>query len=247
MHASFVILTCPRSGSTWLSTALSSHPQVHTYGGVFIERDRGDRRPLPEDRFPPGGRFYEWRAAGGRSVAGYLDALYGSKTGMSTGFKLMYGQVRLRPGVPLYLLRKRVRVVHLVRHDLLDAIISEETARARGWWHSDAVGPRAENRPVMLDPQVVVAALRQRRRAIHQVRRALALSHQPTHEVGYEELRDDPARGFAALARFLGVDPQADFSSPLERINRFGKEAMVQNYTEVRTALESTEFARYAS
>ena len=66
----------------------------------------------------------------------YLRAVFRDRPGVrAAGFKLMYGQVRESPGVLQYLALRRVRAVHLVRANLLDAVISYEVAKKTGVFH----------------------------------------------------------------------------------------------------------------
>jgi len=70
---------------------------------------------------------------------GYLDDIYasGEKTVRSIGFKLMYGQLRQHLFCLLpYLLIKRVAVIHLLRLNFPDVVLSEEAVRIRNTTHA---------------------------------------------------------------------------------------------------------------
>ena len=64
----------------------------------------------------------------------YLDAeVYCRRPGVAvTGFKLMYNQASTELGVLAYLSVHNVSIVHLIRGNYLDAVLSEETSAARG-------------------------------------------------------------------------------------------------------------------
>ena len=64
----------------------------------------------------------------------------------------------------------------------------------------------------------------------------------PYQEVVYEELVENEQAGFDALFRFLEVAPQR-VSSSLQKVNPTAHEELIENYGEVRDALEGTPFA----
>jgi LPS sulfotransferase NodH len=243
----FVILATQRTGSSWVAGMLGSHPTVGTYGELFDRRGkdypvwgRSDIRYLAaysRDRGPR--RDPVTRAS---LCFSYLNELYSPRDGLEAiGFKLMYSHVKETPAVFPYICAKRVRVVHLVRTNLLDIIISDDTARARGSFHS--TGPDPDQVTVSLDPATVLARLRALDRQVRVVRRALALTRTPTIEVAYEQLVADP-RAFGDVLRFLEVDePGRDLSSKLQKLNRLTKEQIIDNYGEIESALRPTRFA----
>ena len=64
----------------------------------------------------------------------------------------------------------------------------------------------------------------------------------PYTEVIYEDLVGNEEQGFDELFRFLGVEP-APVSSSLQKVNPTSHEELIENYGEVREALEGTKFA----
>jgi hypothetical protein len=64
----------------------------------------------------------------------------------------------------------------------------------------------------------------------------------PYQEVFYEDLVANEEEGFDSLFRFLGVEP-APVSSSLQKVNPTEHEELIENYAEVREALEGTKFA----
>ena len=64
----------------------------------------------------------------------------------------------------------------------------------------------------------------------------------PYQEVVYEDLVEDEQAGFDRLFRFLEVEPQP-VSSSLQKVNPTAHEELIENYGEVRDALEGTPFA----
>ena len=68
------------------------------------------------------------------------------------------------------------------------------------------------------------------------------MSGSPTPRSVYEDLVADEKEGFDSLFRFLDVDP-APVSSSLQKVNPTSHEELIENYGEVRAALEGTKFA----
>jgi hypothetical protein len=173
----------------------------------------------------------------------YLDAIYGPRQGVdAVGFKLMYQDVRRNPYVLAYMRSRRVKVVHLVRSNLLDVVVSSETARARGSFHSSS---DVEQVQVSLEPATVVARLRSLERKVRVARALLSVVRVPCVEVSYEGLVADPG-GFTELLGFLGVvDSDAQLTTSLRKLNTVGKRETIGNYAEIEQALARTRFARF--
>ena len=237
----FVVLATQRTGSSWVASMLSSHPAVLT--NVELFDPRGEEPPYFAEyaREHSVGRDPLARA---RLCFAYLNEIYLPEPGLdAVGFKLMYGQARRNAAVVAYLLARRVRIVHLVRSNLLDIVVSRETAGARGRFHSS----EADAAPVTvcLDPPTVAARLAALDRHVRVVRRLLRLARSPTIEVTYEHLVADRG-GFVAILHFLGVEnAHRPLSSDFRKINPFGKRETIANYDEIRAVLNSTRFARF--
>ncbi len=220
---------------------LDSHPAVQTYAErfdprgkdplYFAERSRqnGTRRnPISQTRL----------------CFTYLDELYAPAPELeAVGFKLMYEHAKANPAVLAYIGWRRVRVVHLVRTNLLDILISADTARARGRFHSD--GDELAPVKVSLDPTSVVARLDTLDKRVRLMRRGLAVTQTPTIEVSYEELVADP-RGFDDILRFLGVaETNHDLTSTLTKLNKLERSRLVDNYDEIQNVLGPTRYAAF--
>ena len=127
----FVVFTTQRSGSTWLMSVLNAIDGVSAQGELFLPRSRSPERRWDSDFSIP--RYVESKETYGSvrpfSVFRFLSALYGGEGAI--GFKLMYSQLRRYPEILAYLVRERIRVVHLVRRNHLDVLISSSAAVAR--------------------------------------------------------------------------------------------------------------------
>ena len=237
----FVICATQRTGSSWVLQMLGSHPAVRTYAELFdpagkdplffVQRVRQSgtgRNPISQTRL----------------CFSYLDEIYTPAPGLEAiGFKLMYEQPKSNPGILAYVGLRRVRVVHLIRSNLLDILISNDTARARGRWHSTGDDPPPVT--VSLDPTTVVTRLDTLDRRVRMMRRGLAATRTPTIEVRYEELVADP-QGFDEILRFLGVgETSARLAATLRKLNKLEQRQLVANYDEIENVLGPTRYAAF--
>jgi len=242
-RAPFVVFTTQRSGSTWVMSVLNTYDDVNAQGELFLSRPRS-----PEKRWDSDfaySRYVESKAEHGnirpRSVFRYLDTFFAQ--GAHVGFKLMYDQLRAYPEILVYLLHRRVRVVHLVRENHLDVLISFALKREIGRAHVLDAKDRPREPTVELPTASLVRKLRRLQFKHDAARRLLRTTRLPHVEVTYEELVRDPGR-FDRVLEFLGIS--ADGREPRSHILKTrvgGQRDVVANYEEVERALASTRFA----
>ena len=240
----FVVLTTQRNGSTWVMSVLNSLDGVTAQGELFLPRPRS-----PDLRWDSGfayPRYVESREEVGRlrpfSVLRYLDRFYGS-TQDTTGFKLMYSQVKSYPETLLYLVRRRIPTIHLVRRNHLDVLISFAIKREIGRAHILAEGDRPTDVRVELPLGSLVRDLERLQRKHDLARRLLRVLRLRHLEIGYEELAVDPGR-FDEVLAFLRIPTTAGLASSNILRTRVGTQRdVVENYEDVRRLLSGTRFA----
>ena len=250
----FVILSTQRTGSTWVQDVLSSHPLVCAHGELFLEYGRG----FPDsERFGPVNveYFESWfrnRGSGdgpvsrARHAIPYLNQFYSHGDEVrAAGFKLMYSQLRRNPMVGTYTATRRVRVVHLVRKNLLNVLLSHATSDARGQAHAWA-GEAVREVQVSLDPEATVTKLKALERQVSLARFFLRVGRLPVNELIYEDLFTDSS-GFDEVFEFLGVDPEAAhaLASSMKKLNSAPKDELIENWDELSQALVGTRFEQY--
>jgi LPS sulfotransferase NodH len=245
----FVILATQRTGSTWLTDMLDSHPAVASYEELFLPAEdhrqtwgRSDREFFHE--------YYAHRVAGRRWPLSvpffslrYLEELYAPRPDVEAiGLKVMYSQLRRYPWLLAYMVLRQVRVLHLVRTNLLDVVVSQETAQARRQYHA-YTSAAVDRSAVDLRTDQLVPQLQSLQRSVDAIRLLLRLLPAPTLEISYEELSgDDDA--LDAVFEFLGVAPRR-VSSRFAKLNRGPKETLIANYSDVERALRGTPFERF--
>jgi LPS sulfotransferase NodH len=243
--ANFVVLSTQRSGSTWVVDMLESHPRVVAYSELFMHGGEGTPKWGGEKDLP----YWQTYARDKSRVAKpywlwkYLGQAYRERPGIDAiGFKLMYSQLTRisRPLMPA-LWMKRVRIIHLIRRNALDVVLSKEAGAARGGRLHAREGNQVEQVRLNLDTESLLRRMTLHERAIAGARVRFRRVGLPYTEVVYEDLAADES-GFASLFEFLGVEA-APVSSSLQKLNPTSHEELIENYGEVRDALAETEFA----
>jgi hypothetical protein len=247
--ARFVLLTTQRTGSSWLTTLLDSHPDADAYGELCL--------PGEGARPPWGARHVErfWSARGRLAESGpvprrpratfsYLDYLFASNPeARAVGFKLMYDQAVKYPEILVYCMRKRVRVIHLIRPNVLDMVISRELMVARGEAHATSADEVAPAR-VTLDPSSIRRRLQLLELETASFRNALRALRLRRLEVAYDALVSD-GRTLEAVLQFLDLPPGAELESPLVKVNDRRQSELVENYAAVSKSLRGTRYAAF--
>ena len=141
-----------RSGTTFIGTSLDSHPDIAYFGEVFKVRgwylNRATKKPTrrkpyqgesgysswsDKTVFRQLGHFF-WRA---KMTRNYLDNFYESGSHKATGFKLMSSQARRFKEIIPYMVKNKVKAIHIVRKNVLKTHISRLVASSRSVYHSD--------------------------------------------------------------------------------------------------------------
>lgn len=248
----FAILSTQRSGSAWLVSTLNGVEDTTVYGELFLRRRRAPKARTWSTS-PALPYYVEMPKAGlpirPFSVFSYLNHVYdrprdrpGDRPG-AVGFKIMYKQLRRHPEVIAYFVRHRVRVLHLVRSNHLDAVISNDVRRKTGRAHAVAGEPTTGPVKIELDPGTLVHRLARQERAVRRHRRLLRVSRLPHLEVSYEDLCRG-ASHFNPIWDFLCINPSRELpESNLIKMRSGSHADVLRNYGEVKAALAQSAYA----
>jgi LPS sulfotransferase NodH len=239
----FVVLSTQRSGSTWMIDMLNSHSGVVAYSELFISGGRGFPKWGGATDIPLWEAYRQGHAGepGERVLQRYLERIFEPRQDRAVGFKLMYEQERAYPGILRYLAAQGGSILHLVRCNVLDVLISRETAAARGLYHARDAHRLTPCR-IRLDASSLVDRLTEQVSGVERARSRYRTLGLPLLEVCYEELCSRRA-DFSHVLSFLGVDPDAgSLSSTLKKMNPRSHRESIENYEEVREALGGTAF-----
>lgn len=239
----FVVLTTNRSGSEWVMSTLNSYPDVFAHSELFLPRPRVLEGKWDSDSAYP--RYIERETKGIAvrpfSVFSYLNDLYGMPG--KVGFKLMYLQLGLYPEILFYLIKHQVRVIHLVRQNHLDVMLSYAVKAKIGRSHLLVGQSTPSKLQVELDTRNLVRKLAWLHEQHDLARKLLKWFRLPYLEVVYEELVRDQSR-FHLIGDFLAINSRQQIpQSSLTKIRRAGHRDVIGNYDQVREVLVNSKFA----
>lgn len=240
----FVLIGHPRCGSTLLVRALRCHPNIRMYGEAFHESPEERSAFLPHGE-PP------WRT--GTNPERYLRrTLFRQRWHrpmVAVGFKLFYHQARvdrLEQRLWSYLgSEKRIRVVHLQRRNLFEALVSLELAKATGRWAVNS-GDRPDPSPMprlTLSPEACLASFR----GVERGRRNVEQCFTPERVLNLEYDADilwEFTSGFRKILDFLGLPP-ARARVRLVRQRTASIESIVTNYRELQDFFKDTPYSAF--
>jgi LPS sulfotransferase NodH len=247
---------------------LNSHPAIGGYGELLTA--------APATRYPqtraalysdPGGIPFFAAYLGDQSSAArlltaprlgtrYLAQVYAPQGDLrAIGFRLLYGHLRQRWNTPVpaatwllpYLALKDVRVVHLVRRNKLDLLVSRKVAAARHVLHARP-GDDVPATSVHVPTASLLPELDREERKDASVRRMLRLLRVPVLQVAYEDLMADTAAEYGRLLTFLAavpLDHQPDWR--MQKVVGTPLAETIDNYAEVVRALRPTRHASFVS
>jgi hypothetical protein len=233
---------------------MAAHPELGGYGEILLP-DRSLRGGW--SHWPPGSddrlfytAYLKQRGFGGSALRWhielfrYLDYFYERRGDLrSIGFKLMYDRLLRYPEILLYLRAHSVRVLHLIRANVLDLFLSREALPRRSAAH--AWSP-AELEPVRVpvDAARLASALARLRRDQAIARRVLAALRLPVYEFSYEAALADDAILSEALT-FVGIHHAEgiDLSATMLKLAPLSHREGIANFEEVEQALAGTRFA----
>lgn len=245
----FVLLTAPRSGSTWLVSMLNKVEGASAYGELFLPRKRQpDQVQWDVDFAYP--RFFDQHTPElplrPLKVFAYLNRLY-RQEGV-VGFKLMYAHLKKYPELFAYLQLRRIRVIHLVRRNSFDVILSQALNQKLNLAHQISGQERhLGDVQVELDTKTLLRRLRRKQRVANRYRALLRLSLLPHMEIAYEDLVQEP-KTFRSICKFLSLPEQDDLpESKFTKIRKKSQADIIRNYTEVRNLLAGTEYECWLS
>lgn len=230
-RARFVIAGTPRSGTTWLSSALNTHPEIHCAGELLDDPHLHDHPDFAAD---------PW--------AGLQELFNEPPRGKSVvGFKLFYfhcwDYYQEHRGIWDTLSAERdLRTIFLTRDNLLRLVLSWETARQSGQWVLEKDAPSAEVKPCTLEPPQLMRRFDEIQNGIRRLRAFFA--NHPSVSLTYEDLFDEPNRSLSEIQALLGVTSRRLSGSQQKQETRTLRQA-IANYDEVAAHLRGTPFARF--
>lgn len=242
----FCILTTQRSGSAWLKTLLNNHPKVKCFGEVFLYRGpKGGKYSDPHYL-----RYYDFKKRENIvrpwSVFKYMDSFFDDYPGEyeAIGFKLMYNQLFARPEICLSLLKHKYKIIHLIRENYLDRILSCEGQKQLSNPHPTT---NVTISPIYLEPSSLVSKLNTMDFRVRSFRGILKMYFLGSMEVMYKDLCTQTDFTVDSLLKYIGCQstPTGNYSSPLKKIIKGNYKEKILNYAEVKEVLNSSKYSKF--
>jgi len=148
----------------------------------------------------------------------------------------MYSQLKVYPELLVYFKLKQIRLVHLVRRNDLDTVVSEQLAASTGVFHRRSNGQHSDVANLRLDPAHVVRRVRRLRRTKQTARWLIQIGGLCSKEVAYEDLVAQP-EALERITAYLGMHSDASRESHLRRVRRQPLDMLISNYAEIAAAL----------
>lgn len=264
-YTRFVIIGAARSGTTFLQSLLTSHPEIVCFGEVFhlLSRRGHDLDAIVRD--PIGYvsdtvyRSYPSpiRAVGYKMVntqigaeSFFLSELDTSHVSAATKEKRDDFSAFMAATYDLAEIRARfagfadfirsdhdLRVIHIQRANKLEMLLSLRLAGLSEAWNSTAGEYLSDG--VVLDPEECerfFVATEQREQACVEL-----FANHPALAVSYDDLASDTEACMAGVQEFLGV-PVARLSSPLKKQGQRAVAEVISNFAELKTHFCGTEW-----
>jgi LPS sulfotransferase NodH len=213
-----VILSAPRSGSTLLHTYLNFHSHIKSYGEVLREYFEGNNSE--------------------KNSVNIVERLVfkpHSTNCKAVGLKIFYEYYKQHPYYAAcfqeVLIKKDVKIIHLIRKDILKLYVSLKIAEKTNVWSTGKSSTQHNADQITIDLTDYLQF-----RAEYQQHQQLFTSLFQDHavlEISYEDLAQHPDVVLKNVQQFLGVKPQ-QLKTLLKKQNQDNVKTHVTNYDEVQ-------------
>lgn len=244
----FCVITTQRSGSNWLIQLINSHPDLKALGEIFIERKFG-RKWLKDKNIVP---FYEFAKtnSGSRRLKqtfNYMELLNNYPgCHKAIGFKVMYNQIKGQPSIFLKIVLDNFKIIHLVRQNYLDIILSKKNAWGKGKKGIVWTKEKVEIEPIYLEPQSLLKEIYEIEFQQKLFKNIIRFLPNPVMLVTYESLLKERDKILDSISTFLRVKNSGiTYNSSLVKISQGTYKDKIANYEEVKSTLYGTRFESF--
>ncbi len=235
----FCIITTVRSGSTWLTTLLNSHSELKALPEIFniyeeyedgfvsfkkYQKDRQLKRPWATFKY-----------------LNMLDSLPGEHK--SIGFKVLYDRLSAQKEILGKIVLDRYKIIHLIRENHLDAIISARRAWVNGKRAMVQTTKEVKMEATYIDASSLLEEITQRELRIEKYQKIVNFLPNASLTIAYDALYGNTEKTLSAIANFLKVkDSGISYKSDLKKISKGGYKDKIANYEEIKMVLSGTKF-----
>ena len=243
-YTPYVIISHARSGSTFFKSLLNSHPGITCYGELFnIVPKKRFFNPIHFPFLPSESAEYLEKQRRENTIP-YMDKYIFRKYSKSihaVGFKIFYYHAKEGHWNCIwdYLEnRKDIKVIHLVRNNLLKTYLSLELARKHNTWH----GKIPNQEPIRLEISECEKYFEDISNHQKQVDKKYA--NRELLNISYEELSRNREDIMAKAFNFLGQNPVSTKTTYKKR-SKWPLSESIENYTELKAHFTNSPWAKY--
>ncbi|HEY2726100.1 MAG TPA: hypothetical protein VGI61_02925, partial [Parafilimonas sp.] len=181
-------------------------------------------------------------------LTGFLDKYFTNKPNekfKARGFKLMYYQTFYMPGLINYLKKNNIKIILLLRENILRNALSDMRARSTGIYHHQ--DDNEKRRSGLSKLNVDTNDLKQKMDGIVNQNKKLAnIADDMDHiKIRYEDFIDWN-KTMDRIAAFLNVST-AQISAGAKKLNPDNLQDMIANYSEVENWLKQNNYAEFTA
>jgi LPS sulfotransferase NodH len=249
----FVILAHARSGSTLLMNALGQHPHVLACGELFndVQTHRSEMPASFQLHNPGSPSRYQDNASGRDFLNHILYEAEHPEPIAAVGWKLLFDQALHPPAArtawSFLQSRRDIRVIRLVRQNLLEAWVSLQIALQSGQWHvaADSVKNVITVPPLTVSIPEFEGYVRQIASLLEDSKKTFC--HHSITELEYQsDLCCNFARTMERIHEFLGLQCHPT-APPLRKLAEQPLRSRVSNFEEVLLHFHGSPFQRYVA
>ena len=216
-YTSFVILCAPRSGSTLLHTYLNFHSHIKSYGEVLREYFESNNLEKESENLVER-LVFKPHSTNCKAVGLKIFYEYYQQQSYAASFQKVVN-------------RKDVKIIHLIRKDILKLYVSLKIAEKTNIWSTGRSSVHNNADQITID---AADYLKFRKEYLqHQQLFTSLFQDHAILEISYEELAEHPDVVLKNLQQFLGVKPQ-QLKTLLKKQNQDDVRTHVTNYDEVQ-------------
>ncbi len=248
----FVIFTLPRTGSTLLSKSLNRHTEIFCDDEIFHFSFKDYFSPnqfrfLKIPLLPKKINYIINYPATYLRLTVFLNKYFTNKPSehfKARGFKLMYYQTLYIPGLISYLKKNNIKVILLLRENVLRNALSNLRARSTGIYHHQ--DNNEDKRSGLSKLSVDIPALKQKMDDIvRQNKKLEAIVRDMDYiKVRYEDFVEWN-KTMNRVSDFLNVSQQ-EVVAGAKKLNPDTLEDMIANYAEVENWLKQNNYMEFA-
>ncbi|QEC69589.1 sulfotransferase [Panacibacter ginsenosidivorans] len=241
----FIVFTTPRTGSTLLVKSLDRHPEIFCAGEIFLlngTQFHGEcsfpfwKLPLPKKAIYIMNFPNMWM-----NLSSFLKNFFTPANGeKAKGFKMMHFQTFYVPGMIEYIKKNDIKVILLLRENLLKNTLSDLRARDTGVYHNS--GNVAEKLPKF---NVDIPQLEKKMEEIAGIQKELenVTSSMNTLKITYEDFENWDAT-ISKVLNFINVE-NIQLPPVSKKLNPDKLEDMIENYDEMAAWLKQKNYAHF--